>query len=255
MDKRSDNRNSWPKVSGDHVEKPIPSLSQFQADFIDIIPSSWCAISICLNESCDELYVARYDARQSPFILRLPLSRQSSRDFDDEEPFGFEEAKTELLEIIQLSTFNTHNARQISDRADKKAWWSEREALDRRLQSLLQNIENIWIGGFRGIFSQHPRRPALLARFQKSLEAILDRYLPSRQRAKKKPSPEKTVLLDSRILELFVGLGDPNCEGVDLDEPLADLLYYIVDILQYNGERNAVDEIDFDSVRFLHVSS
>ena len=206
--------------------------------------------------------MARYDARQPPFVLRLPLTRQASREFDDDDnddndnTFGFEEAKTELLEIIQLSTFSTHNTHQISSKAAKKAWWSEREALDRRLKSLLQNIENIWMGGFRGIFSQHPRLTELLARFRKSLEAILERYLPSRQRAtKKKSAPsEKAVSFDPRILELFIGLGDPNNEDVDLDEPLTDLLHYVVDILQYNGERNAIDEVDFDSVRSLVLS-
>ena len=254
MNKKLGDKLPWPKIGEDCAERLPPNLSRFQAEFIDIIPSTWCAISISLNEARDELYMARYDANQSPFILRLPLSRHISRDLGDEESFGFEEAKTELLEIIQLSTFSTQNAREISGKAEKKAWWSEREALDRRLHSLLQNIQNIWMGGFRGIFSQHPRRCDLLARFQKSLDAILERYLPSRQRAKKRPSLEKTVLLDPRILELFVGLGDPNSEELDLDEPLTDLLYYIVDILQYNGERNAIDEIDFDSVRSPKIS-
>lgn len=260
MNKSSSDKQSWPTVSEECAIQPIPSLSQFQTEFIDIIPETWSAISISLNEACDELYMARYDAKQPPFVLRLPLTRQASREFDDDDnnddnnTFGFEEAKTELLEIIQLSTFSTHNAHEVSSKAAKKAWWSEREALDRRLQSLLQNIENIWMGGFRGIFSQHPRWPELLARFQKSLEAILERYLPSRQKAvmRKSTFSESNVTFDPRILELFVGLGDPNSEDVDLDEPLMDLLHYVVDILQYNGERNAIDEIDFDSVRSLH---
>ena len=55
------------------------------------------------------------------------------------------------------------------------------------------------------------------------------------------------MALDLRVLELFVGLGNPS-DSNDLDEPLMDLLYFVVDILQFNGERNAYDEIDFDSV-------
>ena len=206
---------------------------------------NWCAVSISLKENCDELYLARYDTKQSPFLLRLPLGRHASRDLE-EDAFGFKDAKSELLEIIQLSTFSTRKARDLSSKGAKRAWWTEREALDRRLQGLLENIENIWLGGFRGIFSQHMRRPDLLARLQKSLESILNRNLPSRQKANRKSM--KNIVLDPRIIELFVGLGDPNDENLDLDEPLMDLLYHLVDILQFNGERNAIDEIDFDTV-------
>ena len=55
------------------------------------------------------------------------------------------------------------------------------------------------------------------------------------------------MTLDQRVLELFIGLGSPG-EAEDLEEPLMDLLYFVVDILQFHGERNAYDEIDFDSV-------
>ena len=49
---------------------------------------------------------------------------------------------------------------------------------------------------------------------------------------------------------MFVSLGCPS-ESNDVDEPLMDLLYFVVDILQFNGERNAYDEIDFDSVSYI----
>jgi separase len=49
-------------------------------------------------------------------------------------------------------------------------------------------------------------------------------------------------------LDLFIGLGDPTDPDVDFDEALNDLLYFVVDILQFHGERNAYDEIDFDGM-------
>ena len=118
----------------------------------------------------------------------------------------------------------------------------------------LTNIEHIWLGGFRGIFSQHQRRTDLLARFQKSFQNMLDKHLPSRRQVRGKRSkaaaaaaPPK-ISLDPRILELFVGLGDATEQACDMDDALNDLLYFVVDILQFHGERNAYDEIDFDSM-------
>ncbi len=222
------------------------TAKEFQKDFIDIIPHSWSTISISLSDTHDELYLTRYYPGQNPFILRLPLARQNSRDMD-EDVFGFDEGKAELLDIIAKSNATLRGSIDMSVKGAKTAWWAEREALDSRLRGLLVNIENIWLGGFRGIFSQPTRQPDLLSRFQKSFEDILNRHLPSRRGAR---GHLKQVNFDPRIFELFVGLGNPGGDGVDLDEPLADLLYFVVDILQFNGERNAYDEIDFDSVKF-----
>ena len=225
------------------------SASQFQNEYVEIIPETWTAISLSLNEEHDELYITRYHTGQSPFILRLPMARHKSRDMD-EDVFGFEDGKSELMEIIELSNFSTHDARDMNAKGAKTEWWAEREALDNRLRDLLVNIENIWLGGFRGIFSQHVRQSNLLARFQKSFQNVLNRHLPSRQGR----GQQKKVSLEPRILELFIGLGDATNEQLDLDEPLMDLVYFVVDILQFSGERNAYDEIDFDSVRHLTCS-
>ncbi|EHK96041.1 putative Separin [Glarea lozoyensis 74030] len=116
------------------------------------------------------------------------------------------------------------------------------------MKELLENIEKVWLGGFTGIFSQQSRHPDLLARFQKSFQNILDKHLPSRQKTGKRGTPAPKVALDSRILELFIGLGDASDEDCDFSEPLTDLLYFVVDILQFHGELNAYAEIDFDSI-------
>src|SRR5207248_2770414 len=47
-------------------------------------------------------------------------------------------------------------------------------------------------------------------------------------------------------LDLFVALGHPDKH--ELEDSLADLLYFVVDVLQFQGEHNAYDEIDFDSI-------
>ena len=221
-------------------------MSRFQKDFIDIIPKAWRVISVSLSDSRQELSITKFQARHSPFILRLPLGRHNSMDAD-EEVFGFEQGHAELLEVINLANESAHDAHGRTGREARAAWWAKREELDARLRDLLRNIEKVWLGGFTGIFSQHVRRPDLLARFQKSFQNILDKHLPSRQKTAKRSTAPR-ITLDSRILDLFIGLGDAADEECDLSEPLTDLLYFVVDVLQFHGELNAYAEIDFDSI-------
>lgn len=247
---QNDNELRWPIVKiTDHNEPKnelAPDAIRFQKEYVDIIPQGWTVISISLSESRQELCLTKMQAGYSPFVLRLPLGRNNSRDVD-EEVFDFDQGKAELLEIIELANDNSHGAKELTGRGAKTAWWAERDALDARLKDLLENIETVWLGGFRGIFSQHRPRPDMLARFHKSFTNILDKHLPSRQNANKKGKNAR-VTLDTRILELFIGLEEASAEDCNLDDALTDLLYFVVDILQFHGERNAYDEIDFDSI-------
>lgn len=224
------------------------SASRFQKEYIDIIPSCWTAVSLTLSEDQNELYIVRYRAKQPPFLLRLPMTRNKLQDLEEDEEsasFDFASGKSELQEIIELSNYSCSKPPSAMTKEARESWWDEREALDLRMQELIVNIENIWLGGFKGILSQHRKDSALLARFRKSFEGILDRHLPSRQGAKGRA---KKLVLDSNILELFVGLGDDQDGEVDMDEQVLDLLYFVIDILQFNGERNAYDEVDFDVI-------
>ncbi|KAI9875970.1 MAG: hypothetical protein M1830_007652, partial [Pleopsidium flavum] len=240
----------WPSTADQLCSEPVDmrmpvNHSSFQTDYIDIIPNTWKVISISLSESRDEIHISKLQGGSNPFMLRLPLGRHNSRDAD-EEIFSFDQGKAELLEITELANFSAQDARNMTSKGAKAEWWAEREALDGRLKDLLANVENIWLGGFRGVFSQQSRCSELLFRFQDSFQNILDKYLPSRQVLGKRNNASR-VNLDSRILELFVGLGN-SADVSELEEPLTDLLYFIVDVLQFHGERNAYDEVDFDSI-------
>ncbi|KAI1744021.1 peptidase family C50-domain-containing protein [Xylaria scruposa] len=251
-DSEKDNKGAWPIVM-DNANARRSSLGftgdmdRFQRDYVDIIPDTWNVVSLSLNETKNELCITKLKAGSSPFALRLPLDRASSRDADN-EVFDFPQGRSELLELIQEANRSCHDARDMSQKGAKSEWWAEREELDEQLKQLLDNIELTWLGGFKGIFSQHRKRPDLLARFQKTFLHILEKYLPSRRqvRGRKTKKPVTKVNLDPRILELFVGLGTvPEDEAY---EPLTDLLYFVVDVLQFHGEPNAYDEIDFDAM-------
>ena len=223
----------------------------FQQQFLDIIPQPWLVMSIRLNDRRDKLQIAKLHKDHAPFVLSIPLQRQSIHDPEDED-FGFEQVQQKLQEIMQGANLSAQNAGDKPTKAGLKLWWAERARLDSELKVLLTNIECIWLGGFRGIFSAQPHDPDLLDRFQQSMQKILDNHLPSRQKSGNATKAPR-MKLEIPVLELFVELGNPN-DGSDIDEPLMDLLYFTIDALQFHGECNAYDEVDFDAVRSIHPS-
>lgn len=198
-------------------------------------------LSLSLSADRTEFVVSRLRKGHSPFLLRLPLRRGNTDE--DEEQFTFDDGREEMQEIIKLANQSAHAAKAQADKRSKKDWWRNREALDQRLESLLQNMENVWFGGFKGIFSPVPRETTPLSRFAKSFHAIIDNHLPSRRKGARSATPKLT--LHQNVLELFIGIKDLEKQE-DPEDTLMDLLYFVVDILQFQGERNAYDEIDFD---------
>ncbi|KAK2025806.1 peptidase family C50 [Colletotrichum zoysiae] len=226
----------------------VDDMAKFQRDYVDIIPKAWTVLSIALSDNRKDLCITKLRAGQTPFVLRLPLERVASRDGEN-ELFDFQHGYAELMDIIKATNTSCHNSGDYASKGAKSAWWAQRENLDERFKDLLDNVEQVWLGGFKGIFSQHRHRADLLAKFQKAFSKILDKHLPSRRQVRgKKTSKTPKVALEPRILDLFVGLGDQSASEADLEDPLNDLLYFVVDILQFHGERNAYDEIDFDSM-------
>ncbi|KAF2154918.1 hypothetical protein K461DRAFT_276085 [Myriangium duriaei CBS 260.36] len=226
----------------DSIQSPL-SAATFQDDFVDLLPDNWTVISLSMNEEGTEIWAARYNKNTLPFISRLPMARSRDTELEEDSPFNYSTAKQELIDVIKQSDYSCHHPPDPSVKGGKSKWWEEREALDARMHDLLSNIENIWFGGFKGVLSSGRSPSDLLARFQKSFEAILDRHLPSRRAVKAK---REKVALHAQILELFVKLAVDT--DVDIDDHIMDLLFFIVDILRYNGEPNAYDEIDLDAM-------
>ena len=238
--------SSWPgPAPGDkgRDQLTLADTTSIAPGFLDKLPEEWNVVSMELSRTRDELSITKLHVGQPPFSLRIPLRRSGSDELNDED-FGFASAKVELLDIIKTANMTAHDSRGQSDKQAKKSWWAGREALDDRLKILLENIENVWLGGFRGILAHQHRHQDLLSRFSGSLLRSLDQYLPSRQKSRRPIGAE--FHLHAHVLDLFVALGDPDEH--DLDDSIADLLYFVVDILQFEGEHNAYDEIDFDMI-------
>ncbi|KAK7206157.1 peptidase family C50-domain-containing protein [Myxozyma melibiosi] len=229
----------------------VLDLNAFQQEYVNSIPDNWVAVSVSLSEESGDLIVSRFQANESPFLLRLPLNRHCSRDAD-EDSFSFADAKAELHEIITKSNATAKASRELHEKGKvlKQQWWSERRELDQRLEELLTNMEYCWLGGFRGILSGLKCNSELSSRFYNSFMSILTKHLPTRRSARTRQSTAKNratdVKIDPRVLELFLGLGDPNiAENAEL---LEDLIYFTLDILQFHGEYNAYDELDMDQI-------
>lgn len=242
---------SWPSaldVEDGSSHNAVTDMAKFQRDYVNIIPPAWKTISISLSDNRHDLCITKLEAGKTPFVLRLPLERASSREADV-GVFDFETGRSTLQEIIRESNDTCHSrSRDWSVPGAKVEWWKEREALDAKMQELVEMIEEVWLNGFKGIFSQHQHHAGLLAKFQKAFYSMLDKHLPSRRPGGgKKTAKAAKITLDTRILDLFIGLGSPSEEG-DMVEALQDLLYFVVDILQFHGERNAYDELDFDAM-------
>ena len=205
------------------------------------IPSQWNVIDLRLSLDCKELLISKLTAQKEPFLIRLPLNRNSENDFQG-EPLTFDLAREELRTLIKKANATAHDARSFAEGSVRKLWWSERKSLDRTLQVLLDDIEHQWLGGFKAVFENTKLEEAALTDFITTFTKRLDAYLPSRQRLQG-PSRAQSHI-HPYILELFLQLGDADNE--DLDDSIFDLLYFVIDVLQSRGEHNAYDEIDFD---------
>ena len=120
----------WPEVHiyDEHKEAAGRlSLQQaaFQHDFVDIIPRAWNVVSITLGENRKELILTRMEAGSCPFIVRVPLIREAM----DEEPWGFDQGKAEMLSIIDRANASAHSGRKVTGKAGKLKWWQERDEL------------------------------------------------------------------------------------------------------------------------------
>ncbi|KAJ9652902.1 separin protein [Neophaeococcomyces mojaviensis] len=230
--------SKWPEAS----LNAIGVASTVDPKLFQKIPSSWSIVSLTLSEDGDELLVSKVVSDRSPFLVRIPLHR--SNEGEGSKEFVYEDARTEMKNIINNANSSSHDMRGTSDRATRAEWHAGREKLDCQLGTLLENIENVWLGGFRGVVAPQAFSKKLVKQFGTALEQSLDNHLPSRQKGG--ITPEKKIHIHEHILEIFLGLGSPDDN--DLDDAIMDLLYFVVDILQFNGEKNAYDEIDWDAM-------
>lgn len=217
----------------------FPQVDVNAKSLLSKLPDDWNVISIAICPTSGDLVVCQYAYNQEPFLLRLPLHRHNSRDVD-EHPFLFSDGLDELKSIIAESDTMTRSGSSFP--GGSEAWWAKRHELDARLKQLLHDAEFCWFGGFLGILGETVGSGC--EAFAKSFNRILTKHLPSRNGTGRRKKGFKPVTIDPRVLSLFLGMGKDDIAP----ELLEDLVYFVLDILQYHGEYNAYDELDTDQI-------
>lgn len=114
-------------------------------NILNAIPAGCTVVSIHLSETKEHFVISKVQT-QACVVVRLPLLKHPPEA--DEEPFTFDNAYTELIEIITENNQTAQAAKDVPDRQAKEAWWTTRRELDSRLALFLENMEACWIGGF-----------------------------------------------------------------------------------------------------------
>lgn len=120
------------------------------------LPDNWTVVHITLTPDKSSLFISRlHTASSQPLLFCVPLRGRRDTEEDDESRLMLEDALHELREIVRLSDEGTRRAVHVrgDDLGARAGWWAERTALDKRLQTLLENIEFCWLGAFKvGLF-------------------------------------------------------------------------------------------------------
>jgi separase len=205
----------------------------------------------------------RYRSGQSPFVVRIPFAHRESDD-PDEEVLDMSLAYERFRSIIKQHEFTPAEA-GVSDTADfKKRWWQRKHELDVELRILLSDVEEQWFSAIKGIFSSHRANAQVLSNLETQLHSILSQHCPVKKAKGKSRSALQSLKLEPRILELFVGLGDPNAEievegevgfvttslaeSSVMADGIHDMVRLVLESLQFAGESIAIDEVDMDNV-------
>ncbi|EIW70220.1 hypothetical protein TREMEDRAFT_29861 [Tremella mesenterica DSM 1558] len=230
-------RQYWTSVRERYATGSIIDQSGFD---LSILPPEWAVISINVTDDRNTMFVTRHQKDHEPLVFCLPLDRQGRREGDD-DLFTFDAAISELKSIIEASDQSARSAKDVADTtAAKKDWWAVRQALDRRMKTLVETIEFCWLGAFKTIFSSRQGRSTKkLKEFRTKLDRIFAYALSGNGIAISKHQ----VHLDDALLECFITLSSKS-----RDEEIEDLVYFILDIYQFHGVPVALAELDIDQI-------
>ncbi|CAH7673700.1 peptidase family C50-domain-containing protein [Phakopsora pachyrhizi] len=201
------------------------------------LPSSWRIVSIHLALDKDSLYIVNHSESEKPLVVKLPLDRLNRREGEDNF-FTLSTAVEELKSIVTKSNAATQRARHVSGHNEKVSWWKERKELDTRMEQLVENIENNWLGACKGILRPCNKTDDLVG-LRESLEKLFRRHLIS-------PNDKNFYYsknLDGQIIESFISL-PISCR----DEDLEDFIQFAVDTYQIQEAPVVGDEVDADQV-------
>ncbi|KAN0065117.1 separin protein [Thecaphora frezii] len=221
----------------------------------DLLPRNWTVLSLTYLRERETLLLTRQTGgggpdgclANKPTIYSLPLDRQSKREMEQGE-LTMEAAQQRLQQIVRSSNDGIHGAKDVEGLEARKRWWTVRRELDQQLEALLSEMQNTWLGAFKGVFADPVLHgdgdgealATLRSRFDKIIKRACFPPTTTAAAAHKKTSRLK---LDDAVFECFAGFPADST-----DEDFEDLLHYVMDALQFGGLQVAVDEVDLDEV-------
>ncbi|CAG8439582.1 1339_t:CDS:10 [Ambispora leptoticha] len=246
-----DNMINFTKTLHELYKKETDMTSdQFQSEFVDILPPNWTVCTISIDVEGEDMYICRLQRSRPPFILRLPLKRQSNQEdcYEDDYVFSYEAALAEFNGIIEASNKTLQDSKSLQTQNEKMEWWKNREQLDHRLKELLTNIENCWFGGFKGILMTNDQDDDLehAKKFKCKLENIVNKNLKNmltKKNIKEHEGQLPLLNIDLELCQMLLRLGEDASY-----EDISDFLYFLLDAYNYNEIRIAYDEVDIDQL-------
>lgn len=184
------------------------------------------AIDIDIDESC--VVLTRIEPFHPPLSVRLPTARVRSLlsiDHSTEPELKISDGLKELHRIIEGSVSDAYRLQNLN-----AEFWQNQRNWDDEARRLVFRMQTHWLGGFRAIFE--PTTLAHGPEICNQLNQALKEHLPSKIQLNLSPP----------ILALFTRLGHAT------EAEIEDLLWYILDTLQFQGEPVGYDDVDMDAL-------
>lgn len=211
-------------------------------------------------------------------LLRLPLRRQALRGHGNDQEkegleFTYDAAREELWQILEESGETTSGMAPSApgmegsmgrggssssgrSREERVQWWEKRRALDERLRLLLDRMESLWLGGFKGLLttpslSVHQKMDHIEQRILTALQKAVQSRIGRSRRCRGTTRSGGAELQEFQGIRLSPLLLSSLVASVDElgKSGMDDILYYLFDALAFQGISIAYDELDLDEVR------
>lgn len=184
------------------------------------------AIDIDVNESC--LVLTRFEPFQQPFSIRIPTARMRSLLSLDQEidpELKIKGGLEDLQEIIEKSVSDAYRLQ-----SDNSEFWKNQRDWDDEARRLVFRMQLHWLGGFRALLE--PTTIKASPDTCNMIQQVLTDYLPHKVQ----------INLPQSVLNLFARLGHPT------EAEIEDLVWYILDTLQLQGQPLGYDDVDIDAL-------
>ena len=229
-------------------QRDLSQVSVSPQDYVDelckSLPCDWVVCALSIDVERDILYISRIGSKYQPSLYKLPMKRFATREGEVNGPgLSYSKMRAEFDRIMRRNKETTSNAKFCTTPKQRREWFATRCELDGQLESFLGEIENCWLGAFKGLFIKKEGGDAYITaveRFKSKLQNLLHQNMFSSKKAKLKDMVE----IDTSILEMFLmGADSPSYEAAE------DMIYFLLDLCQAQGLRVQIDEIDIEQLR------